>query len=221
MAKSDNALRAAARLAAARAASRDPVAEAPKPKPAGSAKARRKAARLAAVQALYQVDLVGAQSESVLGEFVKHRLGHEIDGDRYVDADAQLFADILRGVTARLEDVDRILAGSLDGQWTVDRLEHILRAILRAGAYELLAHPDVHARIVISEYVDVGRAFFAGKEPGMINGVLDKVARSLRPDEVADRVAGGETGSSRPARSRGAVGPKRGRLGGARGGEGA
>ncbi len=187
MPKSENALRAAARLAAARAASTDAAEGADKRKPQGSAKARRKAARLAAVQALYQVDLVGTPSESVVGEFVKHRLGHEIDGDRYVDADPQLFADILRGVTARLEEVDRLLVGSLEAQWSLVRLEHIMRAILRAGAFELLAHADVHARIVISEYVDVGRAFFAGKEPGMINGVLDRVARALRPDEVADQ----------------------------------
>lgn len=201
MAKSENALRAAARLAAARAASRGEGEDVPKPKRTGSAKARRKAARLAAVQALYQVDLTGTQSESVLGEFVKHRIGQDLDGESFVAADPQLFADILRGVSARLDEVDRLLGGTLDGQWTVDRLEHLLRAILRAGAYELLAHGDVHARIVISEYVDVGRAFFAGKEPGMINGVLDRIARALRPEEVADRAGGtGAAGGERGGR---------------------
>ena len=188
MPKSDNALRAAARLAAARAAASGETPEPPKKK-VGSARARRKAARLAAVQALYQVDLVGTPSENVLGEFVKHRLGEDLDdeGATFVSADPQLFADILRGVSARREEVDRILGGVLDANWPIERLEHLLRAILRAGTFELLAHGDTHARIVISEYVDVGRAFFAGKEPGMVNGVLDRIARVLRPDEVADR----------------------------------
>ncbi|HEV7370934.1 transcription antitermination factor NusB [Arenibaculum sp.] len=186
MSKTDNALRAAARLAAAKAASRgDETPEPKKQRGGGSAKARRKAARLAAVQALYQIDLTGTNPETVLGEFVKHRIGQEIDGDRYVAADPQLFADILRGAMARREEVDRIVTGSLDPQWPLDRLELLLRAILRAGAFEILAHGGTHARILISEYVDVGRAFFAGREPGMVNGVLDRVARTLRPDEVS------------------------------------
>ncbi|WP_207478960.1 transcription antitermination factor NusB [Arenibaculum pallidiluteum] len=197
MAKSDNALRAAARLAAARAAtSGDPPADPASRKKVGSAKARRKAARLAAVQALYQIDLVGTPSESVLGEFIKHRIGQDLDGEgeNFVSADPQLFADIVRGVSARLPEVDRILVGVLDAAWPIERLEHLLRAILRAGTFELLAHADVHARIVISEYVDVGRAFFAGKEPGMVNGVLDRIARVLRPDEVAERGGEGQGG---------------------------
>lgn len=190
MSKTDNALRAAARLAAARAATRDAAtrdedAAAPRKQRGGSAKARRKAARLAAVQALYQIDLAGTNPETVLGEFIKHRIGQEIDGERYVAADPQLFADILRGTSARRGEVDRILGGSLDPQWPIDRLELLLRAMLRAGAFELLVHGDTHARILISEYVDVGRAFFSGREPGMINGVLDRIARTLRPGEVS------------------------------------
>ncbi|HSK41069.1 MAG TPA: transcription antitermination factor NusB [Arenibaculum sp.] len=192
MAKTDNALRAAARLAAARAATRDEEAAVPRKQRGGSAKARRKAARLAAVQALYQVDLAGTNPETVLGEFIKHRIGQEIDGERYVAADPQLFADILRGTSARREEIDRILGGSLDPQWPVERLELLLRAMLRAGAFELLAHSDTHARILISEYVDVGRAFFAGREPGMINGVLDRIARTLRPGEVSGPEEGHE-----------------------------
>jgi len=151
----------------------------------GSAKARRKAARLAAVQALYQIDLTGTNAESVLGEFIKHRLGHEVDGDTYVAADPKLFADIVRGASARREELDTILSNCLDATWPIDRLEMILRAILRAGAFELLVHVDVHPRIAISEYADVSHAFFAGREPAMVNGVLDKLARTLRPDDLA------------------------------------
>jgi N utilization substance protein B len=177
---------------------RDNAASAPKRGPAGSggksgsrrtgggsAKARRKAARLAAVQALYQVDLSGTNAESVLGEFIKHRLGHEVDGDTYVAADPQLFSDILRGASARREELDGMLASCLDTTWPVERLELIMRAILRAGAFELLVHVDTHPRIVISEYVDVSHAFFAGREPAMVNGVLDKLARAIRPDDLA------------------------------------
>ena len=151
----------------------------------GSAKARRKAARLAAVQALYQIDLSGTNAESVLGEFIKHRLGHEVDGDTYVAADPQLFSDILLGSSARRVELDGMLASCLDATWPVERLELIMRAILRAGAFELLVHVDTHPRIIISEYVDVSHAFFAGREPAMVNGVLDKLARAIRPDDLA------------------------------------
>ena len=151
----------------------------------GSAKARRKAARLAAVQALYQIDLTGTGVETVVGEFVKHRLGEEIDGAKFVAADPQLFFDIVRGAAHRREEVDGMLSAALEPRFSVDRLELLLRAILRAGAYEMFVHNDVHPRILISEYVDVAHAFFAGREPGMVNGVLDHVARALRPDELS------------------------------------
>lgn len=151
----------------------------------GSAKARRKAARLAAVQALYQIELAGAGAESVIGEFVAHRLGHEVDGDRFVAGDPQLFADIVRGVTFRRTEVDGVLGSALDPRYPLERVELLLRAIMRAGAYELFAHADLHPRIIISEYVDVAHAFFAGREPGMVNGVLDNVARALRPGDLA------------------------------------
>jgi N utilization substance protein B len=151
----------------------------------GSAKARRKAARLAAVQALYQVDLSGTNTETVVGEFIKHRLGHEVDGDTYVAADPQLFSDILRGASARQTELDTMLTSCLDATWPVDRLERLTRAILRAGAFELLVNVETHPRIVISEYVDVAHAFFAGREPAMVNGVLDKLARAIRADDLA------------------------------------
>lgn len=162
----------------------------------GSAKARRKAARLAAVQALYQIDLSGTGVETVVGEFVKHRLGEEIDGAKFVAGDPQLFSDIVRGAVHRREEVDGILAKALEPRFQIDRLELLLRAILRAGTYEMFVHNDVHPRILISEYVDVAHAFFAAREPGMVNGVLDHVARALRPDELAQP----DTTSSRAAR---------------------
>ena len=156
----------------------------------GSAKARRKAARLAAVQALYQIDLnqiepTGIAVESVIGEFINHRLGEEIDGAKFVAADPQLFADIVRGAAHRRAEVDGMLAAALEPRYALDRMELLMRAILRAGAYELFVHNDTHPRILISEYVDVAHAFFAAREPGMVNGVLDHVARALRPDELA------------------------------------
>ncbi len=162
-------------------------AEPPKIKPTGSAKARRSAARLAAVQALYQMDLAGTPSETVIGEFVRHRFGQDIDGDAYVTAEPQLFADIVRGVTARRDEIDGILSQALQGQWSFDRIELILRAILRAGTWELLANTAVAPHIVINDSIDVAHAFFAGREPGMVNGVLDKLARSLRPGEMQAR----------------------------------
>jgi len=162
----------------------------PKIKPAGSAKARRSAARLAAVQALYQMEISGTSSDTVIGEFVQHRIGQELDGERFVTAEPQLFADIVRGTTARRLDVDQLLNGSLSGQWALDRMELLLRVTLRAAVWELLAKPDVAPHIVINDYIDIARAFFGGKEPGMVNGVLDRLARTLRPAEMTPRPEG-------------------------------
>ncbi|HYD31586.1 MAG TPA: transcription antitermination factor NusB [Azospirillaceae bacterium] len=155
----------------------------------GSAKVRRAAARLAAVQALYQIDITGTPVETVVGEFVKHRLGGEVDeaeGARFVAADPQLFADIVRGAAYRQDDVDQMISDALAGRGPIDRVEALLRAVLRAGAYELLAHADVHPRIIIGAYLDVTHAFFGGREPSLVNGVLDRLARTLRPDELAN-----------------------------------
>lgn len=162
-----------------------PIRRASRKSGGGSAKARRKAARLAAVQALYQIDLAGATAEQVLGEFIKHRLGHEVDGTVYVAADPTLFTDIVRGTIARRAEVDAMVNDALAGHGPLERLELLLRAILRAGTYELFAHADVHPRITINEYVDVTHAFYAGRESGLINGVLDRLARVLRPEELA------------------------------------
>jgi N utilization substance protein B len=161
----------------------------PKIKPTGSAKARRSAARLAAVQALYQIDLAGASSDAVIMEFVRHRIGQEQDGDEFVTAEPVLFGDIVRGVQARLGEVDELLGGLLDRQWSLERMELLLRAILRAGAWELLANAAVAPHIIINDYIDVTHAFFSGREPGMVNGVLDKLARALRSEEMAAKAA--------------------------------
>lgn len=157
--------------------------DAPSPR-SPTALRRRSVARLAAVQALYQIDLSGAPPVSVIAEFQKHRLGREQDGENYGEADEALFADIVNGVIARKADVDSTLSGALTADWPLERLETVLRAVLRAGAYELLVRSDVPARVAISEYLDIAHAFFSGKEPGLVNGVLDRIAHVLRPSDL-------------------------------------
>ncbi|WP_252181119.1 transcription antitermination protein NusB [Azospirillum sp. B4] len=142
-----------------------PEVKLPTPKRAGSAKARRSAARLNAVQALYQIELTESSPEVIITEYANFRLGQELDGDRYVSADGELFAAIVRGATSRQHEIDPVLTQALDRQH-LDRLELLLRAILRAGAWELLAGGDTAARIVINDYIDVAHGFFAGREPG-------------------------------------------------------
>jgi N utilization substance protein B len=139
----------------------------------------RRAARLAAVQALYQLDMtVGtAGATAVVSEFVKHRLEPH--------ADQPLFSDVVGGVAARVEEVDGVIGGALVEGWTVERLDMVLRAILRAGTYELMARPDVPPKVAISEYVEIAHAFFSGKEPGLVNGVLNRLAQERRPGELA------------------------------------
>jgi transcription antitermination protein NusB len=147
---------------------------------------RRSAARLAAVQALYQLELnPSVEAEAVVREFLRHRLGREIDGDNYGEADAALFEDVVRGANADRDRLDETISAVLSEEWPLPRLEAVLRAILRAGAYELLHRNDVPARVAISEYTDIAHAFFSGKEPGLANGVLDRLGRSLRPSDFA------------------------------------
>lgn len=154
------------------------------PRPSGAAR-RRSMARLAAVQALYQLEInPGRGAEAVIGEFVHHRLGREIDGERYGDADTALFAEIVRGVAADREQLDDTVSAALSEEWPLARLETLLRLILEAGAYELRHRPDIPPRVTISEYVAIAHAFFAGREPGLANGVLDRLARTLRPGDI-------------------------------------
>ena len=146
---------------------------------------RRSVARLAAVQALYQLELNrGIDPEAVVREFARHRLGHEIDGDRYGEADPALFSDIVRGVAADLDRLDATITEAITEEWPLPRLDAVLRAILRAGAYELVHRRDVPPRVSINEYTTIAHAFFSGKEPGLANGVLDRLGRTLRTPEM-------------------------------------
>lgn len=155
----------------------------------------RTASRLAAVQALYQIDVTGGVPSSVILEFSRHNLPGNAPDESFGDPDAQMFGDLVTGVSARREDIDRGIAAVLTPDWPLERLEIILRAILRAGAYELLALPKVPTRVVISEYLDIAHAFFEGKEPGLVNGVLDRLARQLRPESFKDDEAGSTAAS--------------------------
>ena len=147
-------------------------------------------ARLAAVQALYELEMAGAPTDSVLAEFLNDRWrpapgngAAEEEGD-LVKPDEAFFCELVRGATARHDEIGRMIGEALSGGWTLERLEPLIRTILRAGTYELLARPDVPLRVVITEYVEVAHAFFADKEPALVNGVLDRLARTLRHDEL-------------------------------------
>ncbi|MEP0324186.1 transcription antitermination factor NusB [Bauldia litoralis] len=146
---------------------------------------QRGAARLAAVQALYQMDLAGATLPDVLAEFEAHRLGQEVDGEQYRDADPAFFRDIVSGVVRDQRALDPAIHQALTPGWPLPRIDATLRAVLRSGAYELANRSDVPARVVITEYVDVTRAFFDSDAAGMVNAVLDKLAHSSRPAEFA------------------------------------
>ncbi|MCH8685456.1 transcription antitermination factor NusB [Pedomonas mirosovicensis] len=136
----------------------------------------RSAARLAAVQALYQIEMGEDAVARVIKEFHDHRLGSEIEGDTYIRADRNLFDDIVSGAWARRSEVDQLIAGHLAEGWTLDRLDRPMRQILRAGTYELLARPDVPTAVVITEYVDVAHAFYEPREAAFVNGLLDRVS---------------------------------------------
>ena len=140
----------------------------------------RSAARLAAVQALYQIDMEGTPLASLLDEFHRHRLGAEIEGDQYAQAEVAFFDDVVKGVDARLEEIDELLSGKLAEGWRLERLDKTMLQILRAGAWELLARADIPTATVISEYVDVAHAFFEAREAKFVNGVLDSVAKAVR-----------------------------------------
>jgi len=140
----------------------------------------RSAARLAAVQALYQRDMEGTPVPRLLKEFHDHRLGATIEDATYLDAEQGFFDDIVQGVEARQADVDAQIARRLASGWTLERLDRPMRAILRAGAYELLARKDVPVGSVISEYVDVAKAFYDKRDTGFVNGLLDAIAKDAR-----------------------------------------
>jgi N utilization substance protein B len=141
----------------------------------------RSAARLAAVQALYQQEMEGTPLARLLVEFHQHRLGATIDGIEYADAEVDFFDDLVAGVDARAGELDALIAAKLAKGWSLARLDKPMKAILRAGAYELAARADVSTATVIGEYVDVAKAFYDARETGFVNGLLDAVAKEVRP----------------------------------------
>ena len=161
----------------------------PDPKPESDPSPRlanqRGAARLAAVQALYQMEVGGAGLADVLAEFEAHWIGQEVEGEQYNPAELAFFRDIVSGVLKDQQSIDRALDAALSQGWPLKRVEALMRAILRAGYYELRNRPDVPARAAIKEYVDVAGAFFGPDESGMINAVLDALGRQTRPKEFA------------------------------------
>ena len=137
------------------------------------------------MQALYQMDLAATPLHDILAEFESHWLGREVEGDEYLPAEAAHFRDVVGGVVAGQRRLDPMIDAALQKGWPLKRIETVLRAILRAGAYELASKSDVPARVVVSEYVDVAHAFVDEDETGMVNAVLDQLARQLRAGEFA------------------------------------
>ncbi len=145
----------------------------------------RSAARLGAVQALYQMELAGTDVTEILAEYAASRQGEAFDDGEHGKADTAFMHDIIKGVVRDQRPIDRALAGCLAEEWKLPRLDATLRAILRSAGYELTARRDVPAKVAISEYVDIARAFFDGPEPKFVNAALDKLAREIRCDELS------------------------------------
>ncbi|MCA0977010.1 transcription antitermination factor NusB [Qipengyuania flava] len=139
----------------------------------------RSAARLGAVQALYQQQMEGTKTARLLDEFHQHRLGKVIEDEEYAEADVAFFDDVVKGVDARRDEIDDLLIARLASGWTLARLDKTMLQILRAGTYELLARNDVPKAAAISEYVDVAKAFFDDREAKFVNGILDAVAKEI------------------------------------------
>ncbi|MFE1602797.1 transcription antitermination factor NusB [Methylobacterium sp. ID0610] len=146
--------------------------------------AERSGARLAVVQALYEMEISGKGVIDALAEFEAFWIGQVVDGIEHPPAETAFFRDVLRGAVEEQRAIDQRLDGALSAGWPLRRLESVLRAILRAGAYEVIFRKDVPVRVAISEYVDVAHSFYGGDEPGLVNAVLDKVARAARSEEL-------------------------------------
>ena len=140
----------------------------------------RSAARLAAVQALYQQEMEGIPTTRLIHEFHAHRLGATIEDVTYADAEESFFDDLVGGTAARREEIDQLISAKLAEGWSLARLDKPMKAILRVGSYELVARPDVPVGTVISEYVDVAHAFYDKRESGFVNGLLDSIAKEVR-----------------------------------------
>jgi N utilization substance protein B len=146
---------------------------------------RRGAARLAAVQALYQMDLAGTGMNDIFAEFESHWIGREVEGEQYLPAEAAFFRDIVSGVVRDQKALDPRIDAALAAGWPLKRIDAILRAVLRAGTYELDNRRDVPAKVVVSEYADVANAFVDREETGMVNAILDQIARGARANEFS------------------------------------
>jgi N utilization substance protein B len=144
---------------------------------------RRGAARLAAVQALYQMDIAGTGLNEILAQFESHWIGQEVEGDQYLPAERAYFRELVQGVIDDQRKLDPLIDAVLQSGWPLKRIEAVLRAVMRAGAYELDRKRDVPARVVMSEYVGIADAFVDRDETGMVNAVLDQIARQLRAEE--------------------------------------
>ena len=145
----------------------------------------RSAARLGAVQALYQMETAETPVDGVIAEFVEHRFGKEVDGVHLPEGDGIFFADLLGGIVDHQVQVDQAINGVLADGWRLERLDATVRAILRSGAFELLYRLDVPPKVGISEYVRLSESFFEGDEVGFVNGVLDRLARNHRANEMS------------------------------------
>lgn len=146
----------------------------------GSTRQARSVARLAAVQALYQMEVSSAGAEAVIREFSEHRFDRDLEDMTLAGADEAFFADLVRGVVAHQGEVDKAVVRRLAQNWKLERIDATVRAILRAGAYELTHRADVPTEVVIDEYVELAKSFFEGPEPGFVNGALDGVAQDVR-----------------------------------------
>jgi transcription antitermination protein NusB len=140
----------------------------------------RSVARLAAVQALYQMEVSGAGVDTVVREFSEHRFDRDVEGERLAAADETFFAELAKGVVSNQSKVDQGIVKRLASGWRLERLDATARAVLRAGAFELMYRPDVPTEVVINEYVEIAKSFFEGPESGFINGALDAIARDAR-----------------------------------------
>jgi transcription antitermination protein NusB len=145
---------------------------------------KRHSARVAAVQATYQIDATGMPADRVMAEFVEHRISSPEARSSYGEADPAFFSELVRGVSDARTRIDEAIEGALTKGWTAARIDRVLHAILRCGAFEILCRADIPPKVAINEYVDVARAFFDGDEPGFVNGVLDTIGRKTRAAEM-------------------------------------
>ncbi len=141
---------------------------------------QRGAARLAAVQALYQMDVGGGGVLEVVAEYEEHRLGQELDGDTYLKADPSWFRSIVAGVVRDQMKLDPLIKGALQDDWALSRIDSTVRAILRAGVFEILERKDVPVAVIVTEYVEIAKAFFDDEEPKLVNALLDRIAKQVR-----------------------------------------